>query len=199
MDSNIKIEKKRCTWPGKEEKETLMIKYHDEEWGVPVHDDKLHFEYLILDGFQAGLSWRTILNKRQNFKNAFHGFNPEKIAKFTEKDVKRLMEDEGIIRNRLKIKGAVKNAMAFLKLQKEFGSFDKYIWQFTKNKTIHNKFTELKELPAQTEESDNMSKDLKKRGFTFVGPTICYAYMQAAGMVNDHVVDCFRYGELKGK
>jgi len=193
------MEKKRCTWPGKEEKETLMIKYHDEEWGVPVHDDKLHFEYLILDGFQAGLSWRTILNKRENFKNAFHGFNPEKIAKFTEKDVERLMEDEGIIRNRLKINGAVKNAMALLKLQKEFGSFDKYIWQFTKNKTIHNKFKELKELPAQTKESDNMSKDLKKRGFTFVGPTICYAYMQAAGMVNDHVVDCFRYGELKGK
>ncbi|MBW8050434.1 MAG: DNA-3-methyladenine glycosylase I [Cytophagales bacterium] len=193
------MEKKRCSWPGKKEKEPLMIKYHDEEWGVPVHDDKLHFEYLILDGFQAGLSWRTILNKRENFKKAFHGFNPEKIAKFTEKDVERLMEDEGIIRNRLKIKGAVKNAMAFLKLQKEFGSFDKYIWQFTKNKTIHSKFKELKELPARTEESDNMSKDLKKRGFTFVGPTICYAYMQAAGMVNDHVVDCFRYEELKGK
>lgn len=190
-------DKKRCAWPGKEEKESLMIKYHDEEWGVPVHDDRLHFEYLILDGFQAGLSWKTILNKRENFRKALQNFNPEKISKFTEKDVERLMKDSGIIRNRLKIKGAVKNAIAFLKLQKEFGSFDKYIWQFTNHKTKHNQFRDLKELPARTEESEEMSKDLKKRGFTFVGPTICYAYMQGAGMVNDHVVGCFRYGELK--
>lgn len=192
----IKMEKKRCAWPGEEEKESIMIKYHDEEWGVPVHDDKLHFEYLLLDGFQAGLSWKTILNKRENFRKAFVNFNPEKIAKFTDKDVERLMKDSGIIRNKLKIKGAIKNALSFLKLQKEFGSFDKYIWQFTNHKTIKNKFKDLKKLPAKTSESDDMSKDLKKRGFTFVGPTICYAYMQGAGMVNDHTIECFRYKEL---
>jgi DNA-3-methyladenine glycosylase I len=190
-------DKKRCSWPGKEEKEPIMIKYHDEEWGVPVHDDRLHFEYLILDSFQAGLSWKTILNKRENFRKAFHNFNYVKIARYTEEDQKRLIEDAGIIRNRLKIKGAIINAQKFLEIQKEFGSFDKYIWQFTNHNTIHNNFKESKELPARTEESDEMSKDLKKRGFKFVGPIICYAYMQGAGMVNDHTIDCFRYEELK--
>lgn len=164
--------------------------------GVPVHDDKLHFEYLLLDGFQAGLSWKTVLNKRENFRKAFANFDPVKIAKYTDKDKKRLMGNAGIIRNRLKINGAIKNAKAFLEIQKEFGSFDKYIWQFTNHGTRHNKFKELKELPAKTKESDKMSEDLKKRGFTFVGSTICYAYMQGAGMINDHVVDCFRYKEL---
>jgi DNA-3-methyladenine glycosylase I len=190
-------DKKRCSWPGKEEKEPIMIKYHDEEWGVPVHDDRLHFEYLILDSFQAGLSWKTILNKRENFRKAFHNFNYVKIARYTEEDQKRLIEDAGIIRNRLKIKGAIINAQKFLEIQKEFSSFDKYIWQFTNHNTIHNNFKESKELPARTEESDEMSKDLKKRGFKFVGPIICYAYMQGAGMVNDHTIDCFRYEELK--
>ncbi len=190
-------DKKRCSWPGEEEKEPLMIKYHDEEWGVPVHDDRIHFEYLILDSFQAGLSWKIILNKRENFRKAFHNFDHVKISKYTDKDVERLINDAGIIRNRLKIKGAIINAQKYLEIQKEFGSFDKYIWQFTNHNTIHNNFKELKELPAKTKESDEMSEDLKKRGFKFVGPTICYAYMQGAGMVNDHVVDCFRHGELK--
>ena len=190
-------DKKRCTWPGTEEKNKLMIKYHDKEWGAPVHDDKLHFEYLILDTFQAGLSWGIILNKRENFRKAFHNFDHVKISKYTDKDVERLINDAGIIRNRLKIKGAIINARKFLEIQKEFGSFDKYIWQFTNHNTIHNNFKELKELPARTEESDEMSEDLKKRGFKFVGPIICYAYMQGAGMVNDHTIDCFRYEELK--
>ncbi len=190
-------DKKRCSWPGEEEKELLMIKYHDKEWGVPVHDDKIHFEYLILDSFQAGLSWKIILNKRENFRKAFHNFDHVKISKYTDKDVERLINDVGIIRNRLKIKGAIINAQKFLEIQKEFGSFDKYIWRFTNHNTIHNNFKELKELPAKTKESDEMSEDLKKRGFKFVGPTICYAYMQGAGMVNDHVVNCFRHGELK--
>lgn len=189
-------DKKRCSWPGKEEKEPLMVKYHDEEWGVPVHDDEIHFEYLILDTFQAGLSWKTILNKRENFRKAFHNFDYVKIGGYTEEDFERLMKDAGIVRNRLKIKGAIINAQKFLEIQKEFGSFDKYIWQFTNHKTKHNQFRDLKEIPARTEESDAMSNDLKKRGFKFIGPTICYAYMQGAGMVNDHVVDCFRYKEL---
>jgi len=189
--------KNRCEWPGKEEKEPLMVKYHDEEWGVPVHDDMLHFEYLILDGFQAGLSWRTILNKRENFRKAFSGFDPVKISNYNEKDVNRLLKDAGIIRNRLKILSAITNAKKFLELQKEFGSFDKYIWQFTNHKTKHNAFKSLRELPPKTEESDAMSNDLKKRGFKFVGSTICYAYMQAAGMVNDHIVSCFKHKELK--
>lgn len=189
-------DKKRCSWPGKEEKEPLMVKYHDEEWGVPVHDDKIHFEYLILDTFQAGLSWKTILNKRENFRKAFHNFDYVKIAGYAEEDFERLMKDAGIVRNRLKIKGAIINAQKFLEIQKEFSSFDQYIWQFTNHKTKHNQFRDLKEIPARTEESDAMSNDLKKRGFKFIGPTICYAYMQGAGMVNDHVIDCFRYKEL---
>jgi len=184
----------RCEWPGKN---PLMIEYHDKEWGSPQHDDRILFEYFVLDTFQAGLSWEIILNKRENFRKAFSGFDANKIAKYTEKDKERLVNDAGIIRNRLKIASTVTNAQIFLEVQKEFGSFDKYIWQFTDHKTIKNKFKELKELPAKTEESDAMSKDLKKRGFKFVGSTICYAFMQGAGMVNDHLVSCFRYKELK--
>jgi DNA-3-methyladenine glycosylase I len=188
------MEKKRCSWPGANE---LMVKYHDEEWGVPLHDDKKLFEFLLLDAFQAGLSWQTIINKRENFRKSFHDFDYKKIAKYTDKDKERLLNDAGIIRNRLKIDSAIKNAQLFLEIQKEFGSFDKYIWQFTDHKTIKNNFKELKEIPAKTDESDAMSKALKDRGFKFVGSTICYAFMQAAGMVNDHTVDCIRYGELK--
>lgn len=188
--------KNRCAWPGKVEEESLMVKYHDEEWGNPCHDDKRLFEYLILDTFQAGLSWRTILNKRENFRKAFHDFNPKKIAKYTKKDVERLMKDAGIIRNRLKILSTIENAKKFLEMRKEFGSFDKYIWQFVNHRTIKNRWKSLKELPAMTKESDNMSRDMKSRGFKFVGSTICYAFMQGAGMVNDHTIDCFRYGEL---
>ncbi len=190
-------DKKRCAWPGKEEKNKLMIKYHDEEWGVPVHDDKKLFEYFLLDTFQAGLSWEIILKKRENFRKAFDNFNPIKIAGYTNQDRKRLLNDAGIVRNRLKIEGAIVNAQKFLEIQKEFGAFDKYIWQFTKHKTIKNKFKELKELPSKTKESDTMSKDLKERGFKFVGSTICYAFMQGTGIVNDHLIDCFRYKELK--
>jgi len=184
------MEKKRCAWPRNNE---LMTRYHDEEWGVPAHDDKKLFEYLLLDAFQAGLSWAIVLNKRKGFKKAFDNFNLNKISKYGEKDVKRLMNDAGIIRNQLKIRSTITNAQKFLEVQKEFGSFDKYIWRFTNGKTIKNKFKSLKNLPAKTEESDAMSLDLKSRGFKFVGSTICYAFMQAAGMVNDHTVDCFRY------
>jgi DNA-3-methyladenine glycosylase I len=172
-----------------------MRTYHDTEWGIPVHDDAKHFEYIVLDSFQAGLSWQTILNRREGFKKAFEGFDPLLISKFTEHDVQRLMHDEGIIRNRLKISGAVKNAIAFLKIQEEFGSFDAYIWQFTGNHVIDHKRQSMRDIPASSPESDAMSKALKKRGFTFVGTTICYAYMQAAGLVNDHVQDCWRRGE----
>lgn len=186
--------KKTCEWPSGDRD---MIEYHDREWGTPCHDDKRLFEYFLLDTFQAGLSWRTILKKRSNFAKAFHGFNAEKISKYTKKDFKRLMNDKGIIRNRLKILGTIENAKRFLEIQKEFGSFDKYIWQFTGHKTIKNKFKELKELPAKTKESDVMSKDMKERGFKFVGSTICYAFMQGAGMVNDHTTDCFRYQEVQ--
>ncbi len=184
----------RCPWPSDDE---LMIEYHDSEWGVPVHDDKKHFEFLLLDAFQAGLSWRTILHKRKNFKKAFSNFNYKKIAKYTDEDFDRLVNDAGIVRNRAKIKATIKNAQLFQEVQKEFGSFDKYTWQFTRGKTTHNKFKSLKEIPAKTKESDAMSKDLKARGFKFVGSTICYAYMQAAGMVNDHFPTCFRYKEIK--
>jgi len=184
----------RCEWPGENE---LSIEYHDREWGVPLHDDKLLFEYLILDAFQAGLSWQTILNKRKNFKKAFHNFNAKKISKYSEKDKSRLLNDAGIIRNHLKINASITNAQKFLEVQKEFGSFDKYIWQFTNNKTINNEFKNISDLPAKTEESEKMSEDLKKRGFKFCGPTICYAFMQAAGMVNDHTINCFRYKEVQ--
>ena len=180
-------------WPGNTE---LMIEYHDKEWGVPLHDDRKLFEFLVLDSFQAGLSWNIVLKKRENFKKAFDNFNYEKIAKYTEKDFKRLVNDSGIIRNRLKIQTAIINAQKFLEIQKEFGSFDKYIWKFTKGKPIENKFKDVNDLPARTELSDEISKDLKSRGFKFVGSTICYAFMQAAGIVNDHTTDCFRYGEV---
>jgi DNA-3-methyladenine glycosylase I len=184
----------RCQWPGNNE---LSIDYHDKEWGVPLHDDNSLFEYLILDTFQAGLSWQTILNKRKNFQKAFHNFNAKKISKYSEKDKSRLLNDSGIIRNKLKINASIINAQKFLEVQKEFGSFDKYIWQFTNYKTIHNKFRILSNLPSKTEESEKMSEDLKKRGFKFCGPTVCYAFMQAAGMVNDHTTDCFRYKEVQ--
>ena len=187
-------EKTRCGWP-KDNK--LMLEYHDKEWGNPLHDDNKLFEYLVLDAFQAGLSWQTIINKRKNFERAFSGFDPKKIARYTEKDFKRLMNDAGIIRNKLKINATITNAQKFLEVQKEFGSFDNYIWQFTKHKTIHNKFKTLKEIPSKTKESDMMSEDLKKRGFKFVGSTICYAFMQASGMINDHLIGCFIYKELK--
>ena len=187
--------KQRCEWPGEEDK--LMIKYHDEEWGKPNHDDKKLFEYLILDTFQAGLSWRTILYKRENFRKAFHNFNPVKIAKYNEKDVERLMTDAGIIRNKLKIFSAITNAKKFLEMQKEFGSFDKYIWQFTNYKTINNKLKHLKHIQATSKESDAMSKDMKEKGFKFVGSTICYAFMQGVGMINDHTIKCFRHKEVK--
>lgn len=182
-----------CPWPGHDK---LMIEYHDREWGRPCHSDRLHFEYLVLDTFQAGLSWRTILHKRENFRKAFSDFNPKIIAEYDKEKIKSLMNNSGIIRNRLKIEGAVKNAKAFLKIQKEFGSFDKYIWQFTGHKTIDNKQKRLSNLRSKSKESDAMSRDLKKRGFTFVGSTICHAYMQGAGMINDHLVSCFRHKEV---
>ncbi|MCH8945498.1 MAG: DNA-3-methyladenine glycosylase I [Nanoarchaeota archaeon] len=184
--------KKRCEWA----KSKDMIKYHDKEWGLPIHDDKKLLEFLILEGAQAGLSWRTILKRRKTYKKAFDNFDAKKISKYNSEDVKRLLGDEGIIRNRLKIESAILNAKHFLEIQKEFGSFDKYIWNFVNHKPIQNKFKSLKEIPANTKESDAMSKDLKNNGFKFVGTTICYAFMQAVGMVNDHVVDCFRYNQI---
>jgi len=186
--------KKSCVWPGED---ALMIAYHDEEWGTPVHDDKKHFEFLVLDCFQAGLSWKTILHRRENFRKAFANFDVEKVARFTQDKAEKLLQDEGIIRNRLKVQGTIKNAKAFIQVQKDHGSFDKYIWQFTNYKTIVNKHKDHKHIQANSKESDEMSKALKKLGFTFVGSTICYAYMQAAGMVNDHLVDCHRYKQCK--
>ena len=185
--------KTRCTWCGSD---PLYIKYHDEEWGVPVHDDQKLFEMLILEGAQAGLSWITVLKKRENYRKAFDNFDVIKITKYSQKKIEKLLENPGIIRNRLKVNAAITNAKEFLKVQKEFGSFDKYIWQFVDHKPIINKFNSMKDLPANTEISDLMSKDLKKRGFKFVGSTICYAFMQATGMVNDHIKDCFRYRQL---
>ena len=182
-----------CEWPSGD---PLMIEYHDNEWGVVVHDDKKHFEFMLLDCFQAGLSWRTILHKRENFKKAFDGFDVGKIAKYGPEKFNALMSDAGIIRNKAKINATILNAKQFLQIRKEFGTFDKYIWQFTKGKTIHNKWNSLKELPARSAESDAMSQDLVKRGFKFVGTKICYSYMQAAGMVNDHLVHCYRHKEL---
>jgi DNA-3-methyladenine glycosylase I len=179
----------RCAWASNE----LSIRYHDEEWGVPVHHDRTLFEFLILEGAQAGLSWNTILNKRENYRKAFDGFNPERVARYDRRKIERLLRDPGIVRNKLKIASAVGNAKAFLQVQKEFGSFDVYIWQFVGGKPRVNSPKSMKQVPARTPESDAMSKDLKKRGFKFVGSTICYAFMQAVGMVNDHVVSCFRY------
>ncbi len=185
---------KRCEWCGDE---PIYLDYHDKEWGVPVHDDRQHFEMIILDGAQAGLSWITILKRRETYREAFDNFDVEKVARYSDKKIELLLKDPGIIRNRLKVNSAVTNAKSFLKIQEEFGSFDKYIWQFTGNDTLHNSWKAMNEIPAKTTESDAMSKDLKKRGFSFVGSTICYAYMQAAGMVNDHVTNCFRYKQIK--
>jgi DNA-3-methyladenine glycosylase I len=174
-----------------------MIEYHDTEWGVPLHDDQKLFEFLVLDAAQAGLSWLTVLKKRDNYQRAFYGFNPERIARFGEKDIARLIANDGIIRNRLKIISGIENAKALLVVRKEFGTFDDYIWQFVGYKPINNKFRKLADIPATSAESDSMSKDLKERGFRFVGSTICYAFMQATGMVNDHLVRCFRYREVQ--
>ncbi len=174
----------------------LMVEYHDKEWGVPVHDDRTLFEFLVLEGAQAGLSWQTVLNKRENYRKAFHGFGLAKIARYNNNDVQRLLRDPGIIRNRLKIQATINNAKQTLEIQKEFDSFDKHIWRFVGGKPIKHRFAMLSEIPATTKESDAMSKDLRKRGLRFVGPTICYAFMQAVGMVNDHTTKCFRYDTL---
>ncbi len=174
-----------------------MIAYHDREWGRPSHNDRKLFEAVVLDGFQAGLSWSTILNKRENFRKAFDNFDAEKIARYNSRKLNALMNDAGIIRNKMKIEASVKNAKTFLKTQEEFGSFDRYIWQFTDHKTIHNKWEHRKQIPASTKESDAMSKDMKQRGFGFCGTTICYAFMQAVGMVNDHLMDCFCYNQIR--
>ena len=173
------------------------MKYHDEEWGMPVHDDRELFEFLVLETAQAGLTWQTILNRREGYRKAFAGFDFEKVAKFTEEDVSRLLDDPGIIRNKLKVRSTITNAQNFIKIREEFGSFDKYTWGFVNGKQIVNKASEMGDIEANTKISDKMSEDLKKRGFKFVGSTICYAFMQAAGLVNDHVVDCFRYGECQ--
>jgi DNA-3-methyladenine glycosylase I len=182
----------RCGWASNE----LSTRYHDEEWGVPVHDDRTLFEFLILEGAQAGLSWNTILNKRENYRKALAGFDPACVASYDRRKVQQLLRDPGIVRNKLKIHATVQNAKAFLRVQEEFGSFDRYIWQFVGGKPRINKRKSLRQVPARTNESDAMSKDLKRRGFNFVGSTICYAFMQAVGMVNDHVVTCFRYDAL---
>jgi DNA-3-methyladenine glycosylase I len=182
-----------CPWPSND---PLMIEYHDKEWGVPLHDDQKLFEFMLLDAFQAGLSWKTILHRREGFRKAFAGFDPVKVAVFGEAKILELMQDTGIIRNQSKIRSSVTNAQAFLRVQEEFGTFDTYIWQFTGGKTIVNHLNKLSAIPVSTKESDAMSKDLKKRGFKFVGTTICYAFMQAAGMVNDHMDYCSRYKEF---
>ncbi len=185
---------KRCSWC---EGNVLYIEYHDKEWGTPVHDDRKHFEFLALESFQAGLSWLTILKKRENFRKAFHGFNPKKVAMYDNKMIKKLLNDAGIIRNRMKIEATINNAKRFLEVQKEFGSFDNYIWGFTKGKPKINSWKRLSQIPATTKLSDEISKDLKDRGFKFVGSTVIYAHLQAIGIVNDHLVSCFRYKELR--
>jgi DNA-3-methyladenine glycosylase I len=183
----------RCAWSSNN---SLIKEYHDKEWGTPIHEDRLLFEFLILEGAQAGLSWSTILQKRENYRKTFDNFNFNKIAQYDEKKIEQLLEDEGIIRNKLKILAVISNAKIFIKTREEFGTFDKFIWQFVNYKPIVNKFNQLSEIPSQTEISEKMSKELKKRGFKFVGPTICYAFMQAVGMVNDHLIDCFRYDDI---
>ena len=188
------VSQKRCAWVYKED--GLYERYHDMEWGVPVYDDQKIFEFLVLESAQAGLSWYTVLRKRENYRKAFKGFDPVKVSKFTAKDVERLLKDAGIIRNRLKIEAAINNAKRFLEIQKEFGSFAKYIWGFVKGKPVQNRRKDIKELPVMTSEAEALSKDLKIRGFKFLGPTVIYAHMQATGMVNDHTVDCFRHREL---
>ena len=187
--------KTRCPWA----RSDLMIAYHDREWGVPVHDDRLWFEFLTLEGAQAGLSWETILNKRENYRRAFADFDPKKVAQFDARKVEKLLADPGIVRNRLKVASTISNARALLAVQKEFGSFDAYIWRFVDGEPVQNKRRRMADVPPRTEKSDAMSKDLAKRGFRFAGSTICYAMMQATGMVNDHVVDCFRYKQLNGR
>ena len=186
----------RCAWVGTE---PLYVDYHDREWGVPVHDDRLLFEFLVLEGAQAGLSWLTILKKRDGYRRAFAGFVPEKVARFGPADVERLLADPGIVRNRLKVESAVTNAQAFLEVQEEFGSFDSYVWRFVDGETIQNRWASIAEIPAKTAEAERLSKDLVLRGFRFVGPTIVYSHMQATGMVNDHTVECFRWAELNGR
>lgn len=187
------MNKSRCTWSGET---PIYVNYHDTEWGVPVYEDDKLFEFLILETFQAGLSWITVLRKRKNFRQAFDNFNYKKIAKYDEIKFDELILNAGIIRNKLKIKATITNAIAFMEIQKEFGSFSKYIWAFVDGKPINNKWKSLEEIPATTEISDKLSKDLKKRGFKFVGPTVIYAHMQATGMVNDHVISCFRHKEV---
>jgi DNA-3-methyladenine glycosylase I len=188
-------DRRRCPWG---DSHPLYVPYHDREWGTPLHDDRRFFELLVLEGAQAGLSWLTILKKRDAYRKAFHGFDPRKVARYDAKKVARLLGDDGIIRNRLKIEAAITNARAFLTVQREFGSFDAYVWRFVGGKPIQNRRRSVKEVPARTAESDAMSDELRKRGFRFVGSTICYAFMQAAGMVNDHLVSCFRYREVLG-
>jgi DNA-3-methyladenine glycosylase I len=190
----MKTEKTRCDWAVMTDE--LYVRYHDEEWGVPVHDDRLLFEFIILEGAQAGLSWRTVLNKRNNYRAAFDNFDAEKIARYNEAKVAKLLNNEGIIRNKLKVRSAVLNAKAFLKVRDEFGSFDRYMWRFVDGRPIINHLKSMKDIPAKTKISDALSKDLLQRGFKFVGSTICYAHMQAIGMVNDHLVTCFRHKEL---
>ena len=188
------MNKKRCSWCGED---PLYVKYHDTEWGTPVYDDDKLFEFLILETFQAGLSWITVLRKRENFRKAFDQFNYQKIAKYDDKKYMELLQNVGIIRNKLKIKATISNAISFMEIQKEFGSFSRYIWGFVNHKPIVNHYKNLNEIPATTELSDKLSKDLKKRGFKFVGSTVIYAHMQATGMVNDHIVDCFRHQEIE--
>ncbi|WKK86264.1 DNA-3-methyladenine glycosylase I [Marivirga arenosa] len=193
MSTKLTDEKERCPWClGFDQ----YIRYHDEEWGVSVHDDQTHFEFLLLEGAQAGLSWSTVLKKRDNYRKLFADFNAEKVAQFDQSKIDELLQNPGIIRNKLKVNGAVTNAQKFLEVQKEFGSFDHYIWSFVNHKTIINQLKSLEEAPATSPESDALSKDLKKRGFKFVGSTIMYAHMQACGLVNDHLVSCFRYNEV---
>lgn len=183
----------RCSWVGDDPR---CVHYHDEEWGVPVHDDRLLFEFLILEGAQAGLSWSTILNKRDNYRKVFDQFNPRVVAAYDAAKIEALLHEPGIVRNRRKVEAAIRNAQAFIKIQREFGSFNRYIWGFVDGRTIQNAWGSIEEIPSQSPQSIAMSKDLKKRGFSFVGPTICYAFMQAVGMVNDHTIDCFRHREL---
>jgi len=187
--------KNRCGWATEE----LMVVYHDREWGVPVHDDRLLFEFLILEGAQAGLSWSTILKKRENYRRALDNFDAQKVVRYNTRRIEKLMADPGIVRNRLKIESTVKNARAFLSVQEEFGSFDAYIWRFVGGQPVRNRWRSMKQVPSRTVESDAMSRDLLGRGFKFVGSTICYAFMQAVGLVNDHMVDCFRYEQMKAK
>jgi len=185
---------KRCGWVSDD---PLYAAYHDEEWGVPVHDDRVLFEFLLLEGAQAGLSWSTILRKREGYRKAFSGFDPRRVARYDRRKLERLLADPGIVRNRLKVASAVANASAFLAVQAEFGSFDAYVWRFVDGGPIRNRWRRLRDVPASTRESETLSRDLKKRGFRFVGATICYAFMQATGMVNDHLSDCFRHSEIR--